>query len=141
MVVSERQVVLIFGPPGAGKTTLAHTLGLEVYDRDEPRFNGREDTFRAALRGLAANPTAQAVVVRTGSTAAARAAAANLCLATDTKMLLTPREECIRRVVERGRGDVRGQIVAIERWWELHESESGETETAANLGDEIDAWW
>lgn len=120
-----RQVVVLFGPPGAGKTTLAHTLGLEVYDRDDPEWRNDEARFRAALRGLARNPRAQAVVIRTGATRAARASAAAMCGATETQILATPEAVCHERIRARGRGDIRASISGATLWWKTYEP--GET--------------
>ena len=50
-----RRVVLICGPPGAGKTTLAKTLDLTVYDIDDPDWIS-EAQFRRAIASLAAHP-------------------------------------------------------------------------------------
>jgi hypothetical protein len=118
-----RTVVLICGPPGAGKTTLAHQLaaaqGLTVYDRDDPLWAG-ERHFRAALALLGRNPTARAAVIRAGATRSARARAAALIGATDIKILAVSADECRRRVIARGpRAKIRTatQLAAINRWW------------------------
>lgn len=58
-----RFVVLLCGPPGAGKTTAARASGLAVFDSDEPRWSSRAE-FTAALTQLGATPDAQAVVIR-----------------------------------------------------------------------------
>lgn len=116
-----RRVVVIFGPPGAGKTTLAHTLGLKVYDRDDPDWDDDEARFRSALRRLAANPNAQAVVIRTGATRGARLQAVQMCGATETQILATPVDVCVERIRHRRRGDVRAQVSGAGKWWDRYE--------------------
>lgn len=55
-----RVVVLLCGPPGAGKTTIARQApGLTIYDRDDPLWDNDTD-FTAALTRLGRTPTAGA---------------------------------------------------------------------------------
>lgn len=118
-----RRVVLICGPPGAGKTTHAHTLGLTVFDRDDPRWCNSERMFTAITSQLAADPHAQAVVIRSGATRAARTAAATRVGATETKLILTDAETCIRRVRDRAAPwpSIPRQIAAVRQWWAAYE--------------------
>lgn len=130
-----RRVVLIFGPPGAGKTTLARTLGLTVYDRDDPQWNDSEARFRSALKRLAVDRRAQAVVIRTGSTIKARTEATAMCRATEVQVLSTAPEVCIARVKARGRGNVGAQLDAIDDWWRNWRAEG-----TTSLGHRSRSW-
>jgi predicted kinase len=98
-----RTVILLCGPPGAGKTTLARNSGLTVYDMDDPEWNGSEAAFRVAITDIGYDDEAQAVVIRAGATQAARTATAALIAATEIKVIDTPLDECIRRIRQRAR--------------------------------------
>jgi len=113
-----RRVVLVCGPPGAGKTTYAKSLGLEVYDRDDPQWTS-EKQFTAALRKLKHQPDAQAVVIRTGATASARERAVALVDATEVQILDVDLDTCIQRIRQRRRTTppMSVQIVAARGWW------------------------
>ena len=113
-----RRVVLVCGPPGAGKTTYARSLGLQVYDRDDPQW-ASEKQFVAAIRRLRHEANAQAVVIRTGATASARDRAAALIGATEIEILDVDLETCIQRIRQRGRTTppMSVQIVAARGWW------------------------
>ena len=123
-----RNVVLIFGPPGAGKTTYAHTLGLTVYDRDDAQWHGDERLFVSEISKLACDSNAQAAVIRTGSTSASRAKAAGQCLPTQTVTMAVDPNTCIERVRARNRPFMKYQIDAIHKWWaEYNPSDSAGT--------------
>ena len=117
-----RNVILICGPPGSGKTTHAHELDVDVYDIDDDQWNG-EPHFAAALTRLATQPDAQAAVIRSGATRTARHKTAHLIGATHTVILDVDADECIRRVRQRARQtpSMRRQVAAIADWWSKHE--------------------
>lgn len=127
----ERRVVLVCGPPGAGKTTYARSLGLDVYDLDDDQWGNSEAAFSAALRRLGAQPGAQAVVIRAGATRTARARTQRIAGVTETRIITTPQHECIERVVKRNRPrpSIKVQIAAVGKWWANYEPEPVTAET------------
>lgn len=119
-----RLVVVLFGPPGAGKSTTARASGLTVYDRDDPHWSG-EQHFRTALQHLGAMPGARAVVVRSGASSSARATTARMVGATYAYLLTAPRDELRRRLIDRRRPDWRGTLLGVDRWHEQHDQDDG----------------
>jgi hypothetical protein len=90
-----------------------------VYDLDDPQWQGSAKAFSQALAILGQTPGAQAVVIRAGATRSARANAAALVGATETKVITLDQAECIRRVIQRGRPrpSLNRQVAAVARWW------------------------
>lgn len=122
--MSDRLVVVLCGPPGAGKTTAARESGLEVFDRDDPQWSG-EGEFRRALHEVGRDRTARAVVIRSGATSSARAKAAQLVDATHVFVLLASEVELKRRVRARGRADLVTGIASVPRWLDSFDRTDG----------------
>ncbi len=119
-----RIVVLLCGPPGAGKSTAARASGLSVFDRDDARWR-TDAEFAAALDRVGADTAARAVVIRAGATSTARARAARTVAATSTFVMLAPRDVLIDRVRRRGRGDRVRTIAGVDRWLARFDRDDG----------------
>lgn len=110
-----RLVVVLCGPPGAGKTTAARQSGLTVFDRDDPQW-ASEQHFTTTIARLADDPHARAVVIRSGATSAARARTRSLVNATHVLVMLADRQELVNRIKQRGRDDRVQTIAGVKTW-------------------------
>jgi hypothetical protein len=117
-----RFVVLLTGPPCAGKTTAARASGLPVLDRDDPQWRG-EAEFRRALRHLGATPRARAVIIRSGATTLGRAATIAAAGCTHSYHLVVQPEVSHERITSRGRADAAATHRAVADWWQRHRAD------------------
>lgn len=121
-----RIVVVLFGPSGAGKTTIARASGLKLFDRDDhPWVALGEKAFRTSIRRLSRDPFAQAVVIRAGATSSSRAASIRSVGATHAFLVDTPQHVCHSQVYGRGREDEKRSHSFIDSWFDRHDRADG----------------
>lgn len=120
----ERTVIVLCGPPGAGKTTAARTSGLAVYDRDD---YPDERAFLSDVSSLAQDPDAQAVVIRWAPSSHDRERIASQAGATHVYLMVEDRDTLARRINQRGRADRVGTLAALKTWFAQYDRDDDVT--------------
>lgn len=120
----ERLVVLLCGPPGAGKTTIARQSGLDVYDSDDPQWRDGRD-FNGALHRLGRERDARAVVIRAGASSSARRKASLLVNATRGYLVTEDPRVLTARVAARHRPGWRREVAGIGSWFARFDDADG----------------
>ena len=113
-----RLVVVLCGPPGAGKTTAARASGLDVYDRDN--YSGEQE-FSAALDAVRSDESARAVVIRWAPSSKDRARIVEQVAATHCYLVTTDPATLRRRIVRRGRSDATQTLAGLATWQVAHD--------------------
>lgn len=119
-----RRVVVLCGPPGAGKTTAARQSGMKVFDRDDPEW-ASEQQFTTAISSLAEDPQARAVVIRSGATSSARARTRSLVDPTHVFVMMADRQELVNRIKRRGREDKVQTVAGVKTWFDRFDRNDG----------------
>jgi thymidylate kinase len=123
---ASRNVTLICGPPGSGKTTLASTLHkrtLDIGDLPAGTPRQRMKLYGRVIYKIGRSVNPNTAVVRCAPTREERIEQQRLCRPARTIILLLDANICRQRVIERNRTsdedgrDVADQLEAIDDWW------------------------
>jgi 5-methylcytosine-specific restriction protein A len=117
----DRTVILIVGPAGSGKTTLAKTLGLRHLEREQ---HHSDQQFTDAASRAAHAPGARIVVVRACPTPADQEYWRAMLNATRVIVMPTSEAECMRRCRQRARPGWQGEIASVRAWFAARRTSS-----------------
>ena len=126
---SDRSLTLICGPPGSGKTTLAHTLHahmLDVGDIIADNARDRMRKFGRTAHRAGKHPHPDLAIVRGAPDVATRLHIEQMSRPARTIILLTDASTCHERVTQRDRrtpNGVESQHEEIDRWWQAWEAD------------------
>jgi hypothetical protein len=116
-----REVVLVVGPPGAGKSTWAESSGLLHLEREQFPSDGR---FRTAVTAAVAVDGARVAVVRCCASQAEEDEWVRLIGATRVEVVSAPLETCLTRIEQRRRPRWVEEIDAARRWFQYRSSDN-----------------
>jgi deoxyadenosine/deoxycytidine kinase len=105
--------ILIYGPPGAGKSTYARSLG---YERLEAEQFHRDADFKKTVARLAREDEFDLAVVRCCFSLAELEEWKLLALPIEIVCMDTDLKVCKSRIIHRRRIDWKGEVAAAERW-------------------------
>lgn len=108
-----RNVLLIIGPPGSGKTTYAQTTGLTHLEREH---YPTDQLYRQAAQAAAAHDDANVAIIRCCPTHQEQHEWEQLTNPTKVIVLNLEPNECARRIHQRHRPNWRGEVQAARQW-------------------------
>ena len=97
-----------------------------MFDRDDEQWAG-EKHFNLGLAKIGKDRAAQAVVIRWGASSEARRKTIDLIKPTHKYYITETRDECARRIKQRGRSDTRQTMSGLNKWFDRFDTTDGIT--------------